>query len=137
MAVAVAVAAASFLPKIPRDQTIRADLGDLAARVTAMTIRWAPRADRGENKANPDSRSANIEDWTGEVTFRYEHGAPRVVEEKTRAADGDYVVEIEVESLGGGRAVTAKEVSFAGGSSTIDLSTLSLPALADPKDASP
>ena len=123
------------------------DLGDLAARVTAMTVRWAPRADRGENKANPDARSANIEDWTGEVTFRYEHGAPRVVEEKTRAADGDYVVEIEVDSLGGGHAMTAKEISLAGGPCTIDLADLdariparvglALPVSIDTKDASP
>ena len=119
---ALAVAAVSFLPKIPRDQVLRVDLGDLAARVTAMTIRWAPRADRGENKANPDARSANIEDWTGEVTFRYENGAPRVVEKTVRAADGDYVVEIEVES-DGGHAMTTKAISLAGGSVTIDVTS--------------
>ncbi|MGH7280709.1 MAG: hypothetical protein ACRELY_04240, partial [Polyangiaceae bacterium] len=117
---ALAVAAASFLPKIPRDQTLRVDLGDLAPRVTTLTIRWAARADHGENKANPDARSANIEGWTGEVTFRYENGAPRVIEKKIRAADGDYVVEIEIESKGGHRT-TAKMISLAGGSVTLDV----------------
>ena len=99
-------------------------------------MRWAPRTDRGENKANPGVRSANIEDWTGEVTFRYENGAPRVVEKEIRAADGDYVVEIEVEGEGG-HAMTTKEISFAAGSVTIDAADLALPHRTRTEDAGP
>lgn len=124
---ALAVAAASFLPKIPRDQTIRVDLGNLAPRVAALTIRWESATGDEIKGGIPRPRDANIEDWTGEVTFRYENGAPRVIEQKIHAADGDYVVEIEIESMGG-RATTAKTISLAGGGTTIDVADLALPA---------
>lgn len=121
LVVALAVAAASFLPKVPRDQSIRVDLGDLASRVTLVRIRWAPASEPGQNK--PVS-----EDWTGEVTFRYEKSrAPRIVQENARLADGDYLVQIELES-DGEQAVTTRTVPLSGGSTTVDVAAVSLEA---------
>jgi hypothetical protein len=103
----------SAAPKLPKDQTLRIDLGDSSKIVQTLTLRWAAQ-----------SKNPSIEDWTGEVTFRYEkNAAPRVVQQKMRLADGEYVVEIEL-ITGGGRAVTRKVVALQGGSTTIDASYL-------------
>ncbi|MEO7109499.1 MAG: hypothetical protein ABI183_03585, partial [Polyangiaceae bacterium] len=86
--------------------------------------RWAPASKPG----GPQSKNPSIEDWTGEVTFRYEKNeAPRVVQQQARLVDGDYVVEIEVSTdadHGSARAVTRNVVALQGGSTTIDASSL-------------
>ena len=109
----------SAVPHFPHEQTLRIDLGDSSKIATALTLRWAPKTK--EPSANP-----SIEDWTGEVTFRYEkNSAPRVVQEETRMADGDYVVEIELITERGG-AVTRRNVSLGGGATTVDVSGLAV-----------
>jgi hypothetical protein len=109
----------SAVPKLPKDQTLRIDLGDSSKIIQTLTLRWAVAG-------APQSKNPSIEDWTGEVTFRYEkNAAPRVVQQEMRLADGEYVVEIEL-ITGGGRAVTRKVVALQGGSTTIDASTFAL-----------
>jgi hypothetical protein len=104
----------SALPHLPHDQTLRIDLGDSSKITNALTLRWA-----ASQKGNP-----SIEDWTGEVTFRYEkNAAPRVVQQETRLADGDYVVEIELITERG-VAVKRTNVALAGGTTSIDASGL-------------
>lgn len=118
-------------PKVPRPQTLHVDLGRDSAHVGELVIRWAA-AEKGGKRG---SRSANIEDWTGEVTFRYDRGAPRVVEQTARLPDGDYLVEIE--ASGGGRRSTVMryDVALASGSTTtIDASSLALGRDLDPAD---
>ena len=109
---------------MPRDQTLRIDLGDSSKITTALTLRW--EAKRAAKKSDPD-----VEDWTGEVTFRYEkNAAPRVIEHQAHLADGDYVVEIELITEGGGAVTTRKIIALSGGSTTIDVSNLARPDLA-------
>jgi hypothetical protein len=112
----------SALPKIPHDQTLRIDLGDSSKITRALTLRWVAVAALAEHK----KREPSIEDWTGEVTFRYEkNAAPRVVEHEARLADGDYVVEIEVSTDDGrANAVTRRAVALHGGATTIDVASL-------------
>jgi len=118
LVIAAAVAVLSLVPRLPHEQTFRIDLGDSASEVEAVTLRWAPAAEK-----SGDSRVASIEDWTGEVTFRYEKNkAPRVIQQETRLADGDYVVEIELSAEAGG-AVSRKVVALGGGTTSIDVST--------------
>ena len=77
-----------------------------------------------------------VEDWTGEVTFRYEkNGAPRVVQQQAHLADGDYVVEIELITEGGRAVTTRKIIALSGGSTTIDISSLAKQDIA--KDGAP
>lgn len=107
----------SAVPKLPKDQTLRIDLGDSSKIIQTLSLRWVPAS------ASP-SKNPSIEDWTGEVTFRYEkNAAPRVAEQEMRLADGDYLVEIEAITEWG-RAVTRKTVALQGGSTTIDASSL-------------
>ncbi len=119
-----AVGVVLFLtPKVPRDQTLHVDLGRGSPHVRELIIRWVA----AEKGGKTGSRSANIEDWTDEATFRYETGAPRVVEQTARLSDGDYVVEIE--ASGGGRQSTVMryDVTLASGrATTIDASSLAL-----------
>ena len=69
----------------PRDHTLHFVLGDVSPRVTELSMRIDEPSDRGE-----PLRVA---------TFRYgDAGAPRIVTEETRLADGDYAVEFEVAS---------------------------------------
>jgi hypothetical protein len=112
--VAALVLVLSALPHLPKEQTLRIDLGDSSKITTALTVRWA-----ASQKGNP-----SIEDWTGEVTFRYEkNAAPRVVQQRARVADGDYVVEIDLITERG-VAVTRKNIALAGGTTSIDVSGL-------------
>jgi hypothetical protein len=111
LVVGLVVGVLALAPKLPHDQTLRIDLGDSSKITDALTVRWAPQ-----------SKNPSIEDWTGEVTFRYEkNAAPRVVQQEMRLADGDYVVEIERITEQGG-AVTRKNVALTGGTTTIDMS---------------
>ena len=115
LVVGLVVGVLALAPKLPHDQTLRIDLGDSSKITDALTVRWAPQ-----------SKNPSIEDWTGEVTFQYgKNAAPRVVQQETRLADGDYVVEIEV-STEGGRAVTDRVVALRGGATTIDVASLAL-----------
>lgn len=118
LAIAVVVGLLSVLPKIPHDQTLRIDLGDSSKITHALTLRWAPIS-------NEKKTEVAVEDWTGEVTFRYEKNqAPRIIEHRVHVTDGDYEVEIEVSTDRGG-AVTRKNVALAGGTTTIDFSSVS------------
>jgi hypothetical protein len=70
----------------PKDQELRFMLGDGAPRVVELTVRYAP--------------GSKSEDFTREVSFRYEpeagRAAPRIVTHTARLADGAYTVEIEL-----------------------------------------
>ncbi len=118
LAVALVIGILSALPKIPHDQTLRLDLGDSSKIIEALTLRWAPAA--SDKKSMP-----SVEDWTGEVTFRYEKNqAPRIIEQRMHVTDGDYAVEIEVSTKRGGSAVTHEVVALQGGATTVDVSRL-------------
>ncbi len=129
--VVAVVGALTALPRVPKDQTLRIDLGDSSKITREITLRWAPAS--AARTKNP-----SIEDWTGEVTFRYEkNAAPRVVQQEMRLADGDYVVEIELITERGG-AVTRKNVAITGGTTTIDVSSVAPAASAsETKDGGP
>ncbi|MEO8875090.1 MAG: hypothetical protein ABI461_05840 [Polyangiaceae bacterium] len=123
LVVAAVVAILALVPRLPHEQTLHVDLGDSAPDVEALTIRWTSSAalKDADEKAGKHGETS-IEDWTGEVTFRYEKNkAPRVVQHKARLADGEYVVEIELNAEAGG-AVTRKVVALGGGTTTIDVS---------------
>lgn len=95
-------------PKWPKDQTLNLVLGDAAARVEEVQVRY---------------REASGEDWTREATFRYgSTTAPRVVHHEARLPDGEYAVEIELLARNSERAVVTREVQLSGGGSTsVDL----------------
>ena len=105
----------SVAPKVPKDQAIHFVLGDASARVTELDVRYAPAS-----VAKNDTILA--EDWTREATFRFPVGsAPRIVTHEPRLADGDYVVEIEIQTPPQ-RASLRRKVSLQGGTTSIDLS---------------
>jgi hypothetical protein len=116
LVLAVVIGLLSVLPKIPHDQTLRIDLGDSSKITNAVTLRWAPISN--DKKTDP-----TVEDWTGEVTFRYEKTrAPRIIEHQVHVTDGDYDVEIEVSTERGGAVM--REIVALKGATTIDASRL-------------
>ena len=65
------------------------------------------------------------EDWTREAAFRFPVGsAPRIVTHEPRLADGDYVVEIEIQTapLRNAGATLRRRITLQGGTTSIDLS---------------
>jgi hypothetical protein len=109
--VPAAAAAATLGPRWPKDQRVRYELGEEADRVEEIDARWAPSASGG----------AERDDWAREATFRFGRGrAPRVVSHEPRLADGDYVVEIEIQA-GGKTAIVHRNVTLEGGTTTLDL----------------
>ena len=100
---AVGVGAYFFLsPRFPKDQSVNVILGDRAASVTEVTMRYASEKDA---------------DLRRDVALHFDKGkAPRVVHHEARLPDGDYLVTIEVR----GDDVWTKErrVRLEGGSTT-------------------
>lgn len=95
--------------RLPKDQTLRFVLGDAAAEVTDLRVRYR-------------EASAADDDWAREADFRFDPGkAPRIVSHQARLVDGDHWVEVEL-SAGTRRAQLRRRVTFEGGSVSIDLS---------------
>jgi hypothetical protein len=95
----------------PKDQVIHVVLGASAPRVMAVGIRYA--AARSARKSG-----TNDEDWTREATFRFSEGnAPRVVTHEPRLADGEYDVEIDIETPSQ-RSTIERHVTLQGGGTT-------------------
>ncbi len=93
-------------PRWPKDQSVNVVLGDGASRVREVTLRY---------------ESAGDDAWSREATFLYdENKAPRVVHHAPRLPDGDYVVEIELQSDAGATTVS-RNVALRGGSTSIDV----------------
>jgi hypothetical protein len=68
-------------PKAPHDQDVEILLGDRAANIDDVTVRYAPEH---------------------QVTFHYAHGsAPRAVRHAPRLPDGDYAIDIETSGSNG------------------------------------
>jgi hypothetical protein len=110
----VGVGAAVYLslaPKWPQDQHLRVVLGDDAPRIESVRLRCGKD---GEGE------------WMREVTFRYAKGeAPRIVSYEPRLANGDYLVEIELETDDARVRTTDRQMKLAGGTTSIDLSRTS------------
>lgn len=95
-------------PKMPRDQLVHVVLGDAAARVSEVRIRYA----------DPDASDA---DFAREATFRYAQGAaPRVLTHEPRLANGEYALEIEI-SKGNDRAMVKRQVKLDGSPVSVDV----------------
>ena len=96
----------------PKDQTIRYVLGDGAAQLTELDVRWTPGAAGGSASGDESAR---------EVTYRYAAGtAPRIVTHVPRLPDGDYTVDLELRTSARTATVTRK-VALGGGTTSIDL----------------
>ena len=98
----------------PTDQSVHVVLGDGAAHVEEVRIRYA-------------ELSAGHDDWLREATFHYAPGhAPRIVSHEPRLVSGEYDVEIEVsmaDSHSQSHTVSAKQrVTLTGGSTSVDVS---------------
>jgi hypothetical protein len=112
-------AAATLKPHWPKDQSIRYELGAAAPRVDELEARWAP-AREGQRTAN----SGDDPDCARDVTFRYAPGhAPATIAHTPRLPDGDYDVEVELRATGRVAQVRRK-VTLAGGTTTLDLTTV-------------
>ena len=115
IALTIAAAAAFALyftlsPRWPKDQVLHVVLGDAAARVEEVRIRYA------------EAKATSAEEWTREASFRYAlNSAPRVITHEPRLPDGDYVVEIDLVSPSG-RATARRRVALQGGTASIDVS---------------
>ena len=91
----------------PKEQTVHYVLGSAAPRVEEVDARW--------------SQGVASEDWMREATFRFDPGkAPRVVTHEPKLPDGVYTVEIEIKG-DAGPAIVRKQVTLAGGSTSIEL----------------
>ncbi len=102
----------------PKDQVIHVVLGASAPRVTELSVRYAPHAP----KEPTSERGRMDEDWTREATFRFPEGsAPRVVTHEARLADGDYDVQIDLQTPSQ-RSTIDRRVTLAGGTTSIDIS---------------
>jgi hypothetical protein len=110
----VGVGAAAYLslaPKWPQEQHLRVVLGDDAPHIQSVGVRC------GKDRES---------DWMREVTFRYAKGeAPRIVSYEPRLANGDYLVEIELEMADARVRTTDRQMTLAGGTTSIDLSRTS------------
>jgi hypothetical protein len=94
---------------VPSDQVIHVVLGDAAARVTELRLRYLP------------SESGGDAEIAREASFRYAAGqAPRIVTHEPRLAGGDYMVEIEV-SEGNDRALVRRKVKLDGSPVSLDV----------------
>lgn len=102
-----------FTNKVPREQVVRIVLGDAAPRVTEVHVRYAERTGK-----TPDAHG----DWLREASFRFTpEKAPRIVSHEPRLADGDYVVEIDVQT-GEKPATIERRVTLSGGTTSLDVS---------------
>jgi hypothetical protein len=97
----------------PKDQVVHVVLGPSSPRVTEISLRYAPHTSH--------KRSASDEDWTREATFRFSEGnAPRVVTHEPRLADGEYDVEIEIQTPSQ-RSTIDRHATLQGGATSIDV----------------
>jgi len=103
----------SLAPKWPEDQHLRLLLGDAAKAVTEVRVRCGK---------DPGSAATGDVDWMREVSFRYAAGdAPRLVAYDPRLPEGDYLVEIDVDSVDSSHRATDHRVKLSGGTTQIDL----------------
>jgi hypothetical protein len=75
-------------PRIPHDQSVDIALGDHAASVRDLTVRYAQD---GETQR--------------QVTFHWKEGAPKLVHHEPHLPDGDYVALIETDGQDGMRRI--------------------------------
>lgn len=95
---------ASFGPAAPKDNTVRFVLGDRAADVTELDVRYL-----------------DGEDLVREASFRYAPGAaPRIASHEVRAKVGDYRVEISITTRNGPKSFD-KKLRLEGGTTQVDL----------------
>lgn len=123
-------------PKMPKDQTVHVVLGNGAARVKELQIRYfgplpselarEPREPREPSEpARATDQSAVAGYFAREATFRYgqEVHAPRVVDHVPRLVDGDYIVEVSLVTDGGNNAVQRHVQLSAERTTSIDVVT--------------
>jgi hypothetical protein len=100
-------------PSLPKDNVVHVVLGAAAAHVVEVRLRYAPAA----------KHAPMAEEWTREASFRFPEGsAPRVVTHEPRAADGEYVVEIEIVRASHESTTLQRRVALAGRTTSIDVS---------------
>ncbi len=108
-----------FAKKIPHEQTVRIVLGDAAPRVTEVHVRYAERAANAQKGGPGDGATA---EWLRDATFQFARGsAPRIVSHLPSLADGDYLVEIDVQTAEK-PATIDRRVTFSGGTTSLDVS---------------
>jgi hypothetical protein len=125
--VAAGIAAALVLNRDwPKRQTVHYRLGRGAPGVRQIEARWS------------DARAPD--ETLRAVTFRFaDGGAPRIVTDEARLADGDYDVDFSILSVGGPQSVV-RRVALRGGAASIDLADRVDPAQNDalpPRPANP
>ncbi len=110
-------------PHLPKDQSVNVVLGDDAAGIQDVTLRYV---------AHGEAETAR------EATFHFDH-APRVVHHEPRLPDGDY--DLSIELRGGAPALSAhvdRRVSLSGGATTsVDVSETRLAGLASVEGSAP
>lgn len=91
----------------PQDQHVRVVLGAEATRVSALDLRYV----------------AGDGDLVRQVHFSYpDRVAPRVVSHEPKLPNGEYQLQIDVDTQGGRRDIQ-RRVTLGGGSTQVDLST--------------
>jgi hypothetical protein len=116
--VAGGAAAAYLASSGPRTQHLRLVLGDGAARVDGVTVQYVTPA----GEAMRESR----------LTFEPAR-APRVVALDPELPDGDYRLEIDLDTREGRRS-TERRVTLGGGSTSVDLAGVLRDATRDERD---
>jgi hypothetical protein len=102
-AAGVALLAAYAGPKVPRDQRLRVLLGPKARGARSVRIAWSSHGDP-----------------LREAALTFPEGAPDTVLQEVRLPDGDYDVEVEVDTQEG-RSAARKRVTLGGATATLDL----------------
>ena len=100
-----ALTAAYFAGKAPRDQHLKLVLGASSEQVTGLEIQYVA----GDGDV---ARAARMAFEPG--------GAPRVVSHEPQLADGDYRLQIDVDTREGRRS-TERRVTLGGGTTQVDL----------------
>ncbi|MBK6691201.1 MAG: hypothetical protein IPG50_03205 [Myxococcales bacterium] len=99
-----------FGPKLPRDQTVRVQLGPEAAALRELALRY-------------NERSPLTGEPLREVSYRYPAAeAPRTIRHTLRIPDGEYLLEIELVTHQG-RTTLSRPVRLSGADTTVDVST--------------
>ncbi|HRG96126.1 MAG TPA: hypothetical protein PLR99_07760, partial [Polyangiaceae bacterium] len=99
----VALLAAYARPKVPRDQRLRVLLGARARGARSLRIAWSTDGDP-----------------LREATLAFPGGAPDIVTHEVRLPDGEYDVEVEIDTQEG-RSAARKRVTLSGATATLDL----------------
>lgn len=91
----------------PREQHVRIVLGSAASEVTSVALQYI----------------AKNNDVVRETTFQYPVGsAPRIIAHEPQLPDGDYRLQIEVDTRGGRRTIQ-RQVTLGGGSTQVDVAS--------------